>query len=259
MYGEEGRGSGAIQGGGGGREKRGRSQSISSSSSSSDEEGEDPPQDEMKIKRVCKGGGGESEGGETDSEGEGEYGQWVREEMEQLEEQGEWEQTWGEYKDRSKRRREWDRGGWERWEIKEEMMGEAMATTPTTASPGFPQEHLGGHAVGGGGAMAGRERDTGAIKINESGATVGARGRCDKGETERENMGANEGVEGVERGGDDVKGGGGRRKRVNPAVNNQFPQRPTLRGRRRGGEGGKSKGRQEFVSLHGALAGIEST
>ena len=141
MYGEEGSGSGAIQGGGRGGEERGRSQSTtSSSSSSSDEEGEDPPHDEMKIKRVCKGGGGESEGGETDSEGEGEYVQWVREEMEQLEEQGEWEQTWGEYKDRSKRRREWDRGGWERWEIKEEVVGEAMATQQLQ-----PRQALGSH------------------------------------------------------------------------------------------------------------------
>ena len=40
--------------------------------------------------------------------------------MEQLEEQGEWEQTWGEHQNRSKRRREWDRGGWELWEMKEE-------------------------------------------------------------------------------------------------------------------------------------------
>ena len=57
--------------------------------------------------------------------------------------------------------------------------------------------------------MAGKERDIGAVKINDSGATVGVRGRYDKGETVRENMGASEGVEGVERGGNDVKGRGG--------------------------------------------------
>ena len=45
---------------------------------------------------------------------------WVREEMEQLEVQGEWEQTWGEYKDRDKRRREWEEEGWEQWEVVEE-------------------------------------------------------------------------------------------------------------------------------------------
>ena len=89
--------------------------------------------------------------------------------------------------------------------------------------------------------MAGRERDTGAIKINESGATVGVRGRYDKGETVRENMGASEGVEGVERGGDDVEGGGGRRKGVKLAASKQPPKRIPLRGRRRGGKERKAK------------------
>ena len=108
------RGSGAVLRGG--RRKRGRSQSQSSSEG----EEEDLPPREDAPKRVCTGGPREREEGETDSEGEGEYGQWVRDEMEQLEEQGEWEQTWGEYKDRSKRRREWDREGWEQWEMKGE-------------------------------------------------------------------------------------------------------------------------------------------
>ena len=71
------------------------------------------------AKRVCKGRRSERGEGDTDSEGEGEYGTWVREEMVQLEEQGEWEQNWEEPHERGKRRREWDEGGWEVWEMEE--------------------------------------------------------------------------------------------------------------------------------------------
>ena len=42
-------------------------------------------------------------------------------------------------------------------------------------------------------------------------------------------------------GGNDVKGDGGRRKRVNLAENNQNLQRRTLRGRRRGVKAAKEK------------------
>ena len=65
----------------------------------------------------------------------------------QLEEQGEWEETWEEYNNRIKRRREWDERGWELQEIVEEPTGEAKATTSNTAGLRFPQEHLGGPAV----------------------------------------------------------------------------------------------------------------
>ena len=87
----------------------------------------------------------------------------------------------------------------------------------------------------------GREKDIGAAKINDGGVNVGVRGRDVNGAKMGEDMEANEGVEGVERGGDDVKGCGGRRKRVNPAVNNQVLQRPALRGRRRGVKAAKAK------------------
>ena len=102
----EGSGTGAVQGGGRGREKRGRSQSASSTTSSESEGEDHPPRDNDEAKRVCKGRRSEREGGDTDSEGEEEYGTWVREEMIQLEEQGEWEQNWEEHHERGKRRRE---------------------------------------------------------------------------------------------------------------------------------------------------------
>ena len=90
--------------------------------------------------------------------------------------------------------------------------------------------------------MAGREKDIGAAKISDRGVNVGVRGRDVYGAK----METNEGVEGVEGGGNDVKGGGGRRKRVNPAVNNQVLQRPALRGRRRGVKAAKAKEEKSF-------------
>ena len=129
------RGSGAVLRGG--RRKRGRSQSQSSSSSSEGEEEDLPPKEDA-PKRVCTGEKRGREEGDSDSEEEGEYGTWVREEMVQLEEHGEWDQTWGEHMERNKRRREWERGGWEQWEVREQAA----------------------KVIGGGG---GRERDEGSI------------------------------------------------------------------------------------------------
>ena len=86
--------------------------------------------------------------------------------------------------------------------------------------------------------MGGREEDIGAAKINDSGMNDGGKGRNGN---VMEGVRAYEGVEGVERGGNDVEGGGGRMKRVNPAVNNQNLQRRTLRGRRRGVKAAKAK------------------
>ena len=142
------RGSGAVLRGG--RRKRGRSQSQSSSSSSEGEEEDLPPREDA-PKRVCTGGPREREEGETDSEGEGEYTTWMREEMIQLEEQGEWDQTWGEHMERNKRRREWEREGWEQWEVREEAA----------------------KVIGGGGGM---ERDKGSVIDGEMEGVEGEKG-----------------------------------------------------------------------------------
>ena len=73
------------------------------------------------------------------------------------------------------------------------------------------------------------------VGMHVRGSQVGESANCvDPGLSVRGNDGGNEGNEGVEGRGVDVKGDGGDRERVNLTEKDQAPKRRTLRGRRRG-------------------------
>ena len=166
-----------------------------------------------------------------------------------MEEQSEWEEIWEDHHDRGKRRREWEEEGWEQWEVREETMRGVTAPNPTKASPGFPQEHLGGHAKGGGGAMTLKGEQMGAAKIKGSNVDVmGEEGGVCGGAQEGNNE-DNEGVEGVGEGGVDVKGDEGKRKGVTRTGSSQSRGRIPLRGRRRGVKSAKAK-EEEKMALY---------
>ena len=203
MYGVGGGGTGAVQQG----EKRERGQSQSESEEDEGSLGEESLR--RGRKRLCREmGGGEARGG-SDSEGEGGDGEWVKTEMEELEERRMTDELWGggDEMNRKRRRREWDVEGWGEWEIVIDEMGEE--------------------------AMEGEEgvRGSSAAESNVNELHEDVKGGRNDDERVRD----------VEGEGMDGGGRGGRRQREKLPLVRPISRREPLRGRRRGAKAGKEQ------------------